>query len=70
MVQSTYQEGDVLPVAYMPGDPSQAVIDTLWGRFGFLSMSLFASLFIGLGVFLIRWDRKEAVEDGWERGRF
>lgn len=68
MVQSTYEKGDILPVVYDRQNPSNAIIDTFWGRFGWLSMSLFASLFIGLGGFLIRLDRK--AESGFRTRRF
>ncbi|MBA4042949.1 MAG: hypothetical protein C0471_00790 [Erythrobacter sp.] len=56
--RSTYEKGDILPVVYDRQKPSNAIINTFWGRFGWLSMSLFASLFIGVGGFLIRLDRK------------
>ena len=68
MVRSTFKRGDVLPVAYDPKNLNKAVIDTFTGRFGWLGMSLFASLFIGLGGFLIALDRE--TETAFRMRRF
>lgn len=59
LISTTYRVGERVPVIYQPSDPGAAMLDTTRGRYGWLAASLFASLFLALGVWLIRSERRE-----------
>lgn len=47
------RSGDTVPVVYDPADPRRSVINTFWGRFGYLPATLFSGLFMGIGAALL-----------------
>lgn len=57
--------GRKITVFYDPADPRQSVADTVMGRWGGLLMMLFVMPHIMIGIFLLRRDRREQIEDGW-----
>ncbi|WP_284123697.1 DUF3592 domain-containing protein [Parerythrobacter aestuarii] len=63
----SHEVGDIVDVVYDPADPSDAIIDNFWTRFAWVFATLFASVFVLLGGWLVRRDRREQREDGWIR---
>lgn len=61
----SYDKGEKVDVAYDPANPEHAIIDNFWTRAAGIFGALFASLFVALGGWLIRKDRREAKELGW-----
>lgn len=61
----SFDEGEIVRIAYDPNNPENAIIDRFWTRFAPVLGALFASLFVALGGWLIRRDRREMKEDGW-----
>ena len=57
--KGAYAIGEKVGVLYLPADPDRAVIDSFWGRYGFIFATLFALGFVTLGGWLIRQDRRE-----------
>ena len=57
--KDAYAIGEQVAVLYRPDDPDLAVIDSFWGRYGFIFGTLFALFFVALGGWLIRRDRQE-----------
>lgn len=64
LLSSTWKVGDSVPVVYRPAQPARAILDTVRGRYGWLSASVFASLFMVLGIWLIRSERQELAHLG------
>ena len=57
--KGAYDKGDVVDVLYRADDPDTAVIDSFWGRAGHMFGMIFALVFVALGGWMIRWDRRE-----------
>lgn len=66
----SFNKGDIVEVVYDPAEPENAMINNLWTRFASVFGALFSSLFVGLGCWLIRRDRREQTELGWNDKRF
>ena len=59
---SVYAAGDRVAVLYDPERPRRAVIDSFYGRYGFLIVVLGGAAFAALGAWLMRSDRLEQNE--------
>ncbi len=57
--------GRKITVFYDPADSRQSVADTVMGRWGGLLIMLFVLPFMLAGLYLLRRDRREQIEDGW-----
>lgn len=62
--------GDSIPVIYDPANPERSVADTFMGRWSPLLWMLVVVPQILIGLFLLRSDRREQIEDGWVSRRF
>jgi hypothetical protein len=62
--------GRKIGVFYDPADPRQSVADTVMGRWGGLLIMLFVVPHMLIGIYLLRRDRREQIEDGWVQRRF
>ncbi|GAA4641839.1 hypothetical protein GCM10023115_02170 [Pontixanthobacter gangjinensis] len=63
----SFDKGEIVEVAYDPANPENAIINNFWTRSASVFDALFASIFVALGGWLIRRDRREAKETGWGR---
>ena len=57
--RGAYSIGEKVTVLYLPDDPGRAIIDSFWGRYGFIFATLFALCFAALGGWLVWQDRRE-----------
>lgn len=68
--RETHEVGERVRVLYPKGKPYEAIISDGTTIGWHLFLALFSSIFLTLGIWLIRADRKEQKELGWSRRRF
>jgi hypothetical protein len=60
----SYSEGEIVPVLYLPYDPSNARIDSFFSLYGFAAIALgMGSIFFGIGAGTIYWQAKTGGTD-------